>query len=405
MTVKEAERLGVMKELERKKLTYQEASEVLNLSRRQTIRMMKRYRKEGAKGVISEKKGVPSPRRYSLEKKIKSIALVKERYEDFGPSFASEKLKKDHAIEVSRETLRKWLIEEGLWKPKKRKEKKVHVRRTRRSRVGDLIQIDGSYHAWFEERGDKCCLLVFIDDATSKIMYCKFCQAETTYDYMEGIKTYIETHGKPQAFYSDKHSIFRVNKQETQQGKKQTQLGRALKELKIELICAHSPQAKGRVERANATLQNRLVKEMRLKKINTIEEGNQYLKEYLEEHNQKYAIAPAEEKDGHTCCTENLEEILALKEQRKVSKDLSIQYHNTHYILETKTPNRLIHKTVDIIDIWGEELKIRWSGKEIKYSIWEEQKDDTPQIKDTKELEVQWNIRKNRKPIKRHPWR
>lgn len=405
MTVKEAERLGIMKELERKKLTYQEASRILNLSKRQTIRIMKRYRKEGPKGVISQKKGVASPRRYSLEQKIKSVALVKERYEDFGPSFASEKLKEYHDIKVSRETLRKWLIDEGVWKPKKKKEKKIHTRRTRRSRVGELIQIDGSYHAWFEERGEKCCLLVFIDDATSRIMYCRFCKRETTYEYMEGIKAYIETYGKPQAFYSDKHSIFRVNKQEVEKGAKRTQLGRALKELKIELICAHSPQAKGRVERANGTLQNRLIKEMRLKKINTIEQGNQYLNEYIQEHNKKYSIAPEEKKEGHTPCKENLRDILALKEQRKVAKDLSIQYRNTHYILETQTPNRLIHKTVDIIDVWGKELKILWGGKEIKYAIWKEKKDNRPEIQDTKELEFQWNMKKNRKPSKRHPWR
>lgn len=179
-------------------------------------------------------------------------------------------------------------------------------------------------------------------------MYCNFCKAETTYDYMEGIKTYIENYGKPKAFYSDKHSIFRVNRQEVEKRRKQTQLGRALKEL----ICAHSPQAKGkgRVERANGTLQNRLIKEMRLRKISTIEEGNKYLDEYIKEHNQKYAVVPAEEKEGHTPCHENLQEILALKEERKVTKDLSIQYRNTHYILESKTPNRLMHKTVEIVD-------------------------------------------------------
>ena len=209
---------------------------------------------------------------------------------------------------------------------KKKEKEETHPRRTRRSKVGDLIQIDGSYHAWFEERGEKCCLLVFIDDATSQIMYARFCQAETTLGYMEGIRLYIEKYGKPKAYYSDKHSTFRVNREEVKKGVRQTQVGRALKELKIELICTHSPQAKGRVERANGTLQDRLVKEMRLRGISTMKEGNRYLEEYMKTHNQKYAVKPAEEEDGHVACHENLKEILALKEQRKVTKDLSIQY-------------------------------------------------------------------------------
>jgi len=196
------------------------------------------------KGVISKKRGIPSARSYTLEKKVKSIALVREHYEDFGPSFASEKLKENHKIEVSRETLRKWLIEEGIWREKKKKGRRIHPRRTRRSKVGELIQIDGSYHAWFEERGEKCCLLVFIDDATSRIMYAKFCQWESTLEYMAGVKNYVERYGKPGGLYSDKHSIFRVNKQEVKKGAQPAQLGRALKELKIELICAHSPQEK-----------------------------------------------------------------------------------------------------------------------------------------------------------------
>lgn len=162
MTVKEAERLGIMKELERRKITYQEGSEILELSRRQTIRLMKRYRAEGAQGIVSRRKGKASPKKIPLKKKLETLKIIRRKYLDFGPTFASEKLIENHKINIPRETLRKWLIEEGIWKPKRKKEQKIHPRRTRRSQIGELIQIDGSYHHWFEKRGEKCCLLLFI---------------------------------------------------------------------------------------------------------------------------------------------------------------------------------------------------------------------------------------------------
>jgi len=246
---------------------------------------------------------------------------------------------------------------------------------------------------------------VFIDDATSRLMYGQFCQSETTLDYMKGMRTYVEEYGKPKAFYSDKHSVFRVNREEVKSGAKQTQVGRALKELKIELICAHSPQAKGRVERANKTLQDRLIKEMRLREINSIEEGNRYLEEYMKVLSDKYGVEPAEPEDGHCPYHENLQEVLAIKEQRKVTKNLSIQYENVHYLLETKSPNRLMNKMVDVIKMGEQGVKIQWGGKEVKYSLWEEKKDDRPKTIGSKELEGKWSAPKERKPAKKHPWR
>lgn len=405
MTLKEAERLGVMKELERKKLTYLEASSLLKISRRQAIRIMKRYRSEGSAGVISKKKGHVSSNRYNPKQKTLIISIIREKYEDFGPTFASEKLKEEHRLEVSRETLRKWLIEEGLWKAKPKKEKKIHPRRTRRSQIGELVQIDGSYHAWFEERGEKCCLIIFIDDATSHIMYGKFCQKETTKDYMKGMRSYIEEKGKPQAIYSDKHSVFRINREEVKTGARETQFGRALRELNIELICANSPQAKGRVERANATLQDRLVKEMRLKGIKTIEEGNEYLKEFIEKHNKRFAVRPALEEDGHREVKENLEEVFSVKSNRKLTKNLSFHYCAKEYQIETSTPNRLKHKEVEIIDMIGGGVIVKYKGQKLNYSLWKEKVDRSPNILNVKELEIPWDTAKVRKPSRRHPWR
>ena len=199
--------------------------------------------------------------------------IINENYYDFGPTLACEKLLENHNIKMSVETIRKLMIQEGIWKSRKHKKVIVHQMRSRRSRFGDLIQVDGSYHNWFENRDDKCCLLVFIDDATSKITSAKFCRHETTNNYLKTLEEHIKNYGKPISIYSDKHSIFKVNNKKHFTATEITHFGSVLKKLDIGLICANSPQAKGRVERANGILQDRLIKEMRLKNISSIEEG------------------------------------------------------------------------------------------------------------------------------------
>jgi hypothetical protein len=214
------------------------------------------------------------------EQEDKIINIIKEKYFDFGPTFAGEKLIENHGIKVSNEKLRQIMIKNKIWMPKKIKAKKLHQMRDRRPREGELIQIDGSPHAWFEDRGESCCLIVFIDNATGKIKELRFCNAETTNDYFAVTKSYIKKHGIPRSFYADRHSIFKINTKELSskaidKNEGLTQFGRAMQTLDIELIYAMSPQAKGRVERANQTLQDRLVKELRLAGINNIEEANE----------------------------------------------------------------------------------------------------------------------------------
>ena len=386
MTEKEANRLAVMKKVESDKLNQREASEELNLSLRQTQRIVKRYRMSGVEGLLSKKRGVPSNRKISNKKRQRVLKLIKKHYGDFGPTLAMEKLREEHGIEISREWLRCVLAEEGLWRVKKRRQTRAYSRRERRGHVGELVQMDGSYHKWFEERGEKSCLIHIVDDATREILAAMFCPHESIESYFELIEIYLKQHGKPESIYTDKHSVFRVNKAEVLGGRKPTQFHRALKELKIELICATSPQAKGRIERKNRVLQDRLVKEMRLKGISTPEEANKYLKTYIKKHNKQFGVEPKYPKNVHKPVTENLDLILATKSDRKLSKELSIQYKNKLYQIETNTPNRMRYKKVKITERKGAPVRIELDGKELKYTIFEEYRRNYPRELGCKEL-------------------
>ncbi|MCL1125996.1 ISNCY family transposase [Shewanella surugensis] len=299
MSENELHRIGVIKEVCNKQLTQMAAASNLGLTRRHIQRLVNQFRQDGDVGLVSKRRGVPSNRRFLPEFRERVLTLVKQKYADFKPTFACEKLAELHGIKLSSETLRQWLITEGLWRVRKRKQKKIYQPRYRRECYGDLVQIDGSHHDWFEGRSAKCCLLVFIDDATSSLMSLRFCESESSYDYMNITREYIDNYGKPTAFYSDKHSVFKVNSPSRKSSKQMTQYGRILYELNIELICANSSQAKGRVERANRTLQDRLIKEMRLAGINTIEEANAWLPEFMADFNRRFACSAYSSQDAH----------------------------------------------------------------------------------------------------------
>jgi len=336
------------------------------------------------------------------------MAIVRDKYADYGPTLAAEKLIENHGLFLSKETLRKWMVTEGLRREKQRKKHKVHQRRTRRSRVGELIQVDGSYEFWFEERGEKCCLLVCVDDATSRIMLMRFCRSETVEDYLNLLHLYVQRYGRPRAFYSDKHSVFRVTRKELHEnGKWVTQFHETLKQLDIELICAHSPQAKGRVERANGTLQDRLIKELREREISSMEEGNKILDEYTERYNKKFAIEPACSENAHRPMlpSHNAEKIFMLKEERILSKELSFRYKNELYQIDSRELNRLRGKRVKIFESNG-EIKMVFHGEaSLKFRKWKEQLTEPARLADVKELEVVWPDRKPKKPGRYHPWK
>jgi hypothetical protein len=408
MTLMEADRLAVVKRIANKELNIGNGARELGISSRQMKRIWKRYKERGARGLLSLKKGKASPNKTPKSLRRKALNLVQKKYWDYGPTLASEKLREKHSLQISKETLRQLMMQEGLWKGEKRKEIKNHPRRTRRSRLGEMIQIDGSYEFWFEERGEKCCLIVFIDDATSKIMLMRFCRTETLEDYLKMLCLYIERFGRPLSLYSDKHSVFRVTRKELhEKGKWTTRFHEVLKELNIELICAHSPQAKGRVERANGTLQDRLIKELREKGICSMEEGNDFLDEYTAVYNRKFSVEPASSENAHQRIlpSQNLERMFMLREERILSKDLSIHYKNELYQIDTNTVYRLRGKTVEVFESGGEVKMILREGKELKYHKWKEQIAAPAREVDVKELEVKWSDKKIRKPWKRHPWR
>ena len=285
--MREVDRVGVIREVLGRRLRQGEASERLGICVRQVKRLVRRYREEGARGLRSRRRGRRASNGIAPELRREILGVVRERYEDFAPTLAWEKLTEVHGYEVSVETLRKWMVAEGLWRSKKRPGARVHQSRPRRPALGELVQIDGSPHAWFEDRGRRCTLIVFIDDATSRLMALRFAEAETTEAYMKTLRGYLDQHGRPVAIYSDKHSIFRVN-QKDREGDL-TQFTRVLKTLDIQPIHANTPQAKGRVERANQTLQDRLVKELRLRGIDDIESANAFLPEFITDYNQRFS--------------------------------------------------------------------------------------------------------------------
>lgn len=403
MTLKEADRLMIMKYLKERKITIKKAAIELRLSYKQTYRIYQRFGKEGAEGLISKRRGKQSNNHLSQEIINKVLNLIRDKYSDYGPTLACEKLEENHSLKISRETIRKLMIKEGIWKAKKIKERKYHPRRTRRSRIGELEQIDGSYDYWFEDRADKCCLLVCVDDATSSLMHLRFCKTESTQDYLLFLREYIDKHGKPLSFYSDKHSVFRVNNKKKYEGVFSTKFQNVLEKLDIELICAHSPQAKGRVERANGVLQDRLIKELRERGISSIEEANLFLEEFRLKYNRKFAIEPANSDNVHRSLklNGNLEHLFMIEEERVLSKELSFQYKNEIYQIDSEFKHRLYGKKVSIYELNGKIQKVLQNGKELQFCKWKEKLEPT-KIIDVKELEV-FNLKT--KPKSNHPWR
>ena len=320
------------------------------------------------------------------------LAILREWYWDFGPTLAAEKLREVHGITLGRETLRLLMIEAGLWVDRKQRRKRVYQPRSRRECVGELLQVDGCEHWWFEDRGPQCTLLVFIDDATGRLMHLQFVESESTFAYFHATRTYLEAWGKPIAFYSDKHGVFRVNQTGAIGGDGMTQFGRALHALNIDIICANSSQAKGRVERAHKTLQDRLAKELRLAGVRTLAEGNALLPAFIADYNARFAKPPANQKDLHRplCAGDDLEDSLAWKEERRLSQALTLQYDKVIFILEPSEPAKAaIGKCVTVFDYPDGRLAICHRGVELAYRTFDKVRHiDQGAIADNKHLGV-----------------
>jgi hypothetical protein len=366
MSIDESKIHHYFEQVKNKSITLVMAAEFIRLGYRQIKRLWKEYNKFGINGVISKKRGKPSSRRIPEQRRSEIAGIISSKYPDFKPGFATEKLEELDGIALSSETIRQIMIEYKIWFPRKGKGP-VHPRRERRSCVGALLQTDASNHLWFEDRGPKCHLYIIIDDATSEITDGYFELEETTAGYFKLFASYFEKNGIPVSIYSDKRGVFRVN----QGGKRGlTQFGRAMKELGIEIIYAHSAPAKGRVERAFETLQDRLVLEMRLLNISTIEEGNAYIRTYLAKHNLKYSVVPANPHNAHLPLKSNrpLKYILCSKYKRIVSKNLEVNYGNNIFqIVPDKTTLHLKKMEIDVIETLDGEIRLEHRGEKITF--------------------------------------
>ncbi|QQO46608.1 ISNCY family transposase [Paracoccus sp. MC1862] len=376
MSERELNRIEVLSEVETGRLRAEDAAGLLGLTRRQVFRLLARFRADGPAGLAHRARGRAPNNALSALHREQVLALVRTQYADFGPTLAAEKLAELHDIHISHETLRKWMIEDGLWVSRKQ-QRVLHQPRLRREALGELVQIDGSEHRWFEDRGPACTLLVFIDDATGRLMHLRFVASESTFSYFNALEGYLQEHGRPVAFHSDKHSVFRVNRTEARSGHGMTQFGRALNELNIEILCANSSHAKGRVERANRTLQDRLVKELRLAGIADMAAGNTFLPGFIAAFNTRFARIPRRSDDLHRPLNvepERLRDIFCLRDERHVGQQLALSYDRKRIILE---PNHLtlglVGTYVDTYEFPDGRLEIRARGVSLPYRMFDKE--------------------------------
>lgn len=411
MSKKELTRLDVVQRVGDGRVRQRDAARLLSVSERQMKRLMRAFRESGAAGLASKRRSLPSNNRFDAGFKAQALDRLRTNYPDFGPTLAAEYLRGD-GFPLSRETLRQWMIEDGLWRVTKQRGK-PHPPRPRRPRLGELVQIDGSPHDWFEGRGPRCTLIAFIDDATSRVMAACFTRAETTQAYLDGLHAYILAYGCPAALYSDRHGIFTKHDPEDAEP---TQFQRATSGLGIATIQALTPQAKGRVERLFQTLQDRLVKAMRLAGINDIEAANAFLPSYLPMHNERFCIVPADGQDAHAPCPEDevtLARACAIHHRRKLSKDLVVSFNRQRYIVQTEGAPRytLRGQAITVIEYPDRRIELLYDSEILPFKVFDaaqpviaavDDKTLNPRVDEVLELRRQTPPRK---PPTNHPWR
>jgi transposase len=408
MSGKEVSRLEVMQRLKEKSLNQREAAGMVGVSVRQVKRMYKAYRDQGAAGLVSKRRGRVSNNRLNEAARAQVLDLLGGKYRGFGPTLACEKLVEVEGLKISKESVRKMMMAAGLWKVRRVRKIVTHQMRERRPCLGELVQIDGSPHDWFEGRAPGCALLVFIDDATGKLLQLLFVGSESFFSYCAAAQAYFECYGKPITFYSDKHGIFRVNQASAGQESGLTQFGRAMQELDIQIICANTPQAKGRVERANQTLQDRLVKEMRLRGISSLEAGNAYLPEFMADFNQRFGIQPISQHDAHRPLTaqDNLTHILTWQEPRILSKNLTLQFNKVVYQIQTEHPSYAMRKAAVTVCLDAQaNITILYKGKSLNYTVFHQQAKQSEVVHSKQIDQALLNQSKAHTPAPNHPWR
>ena len=409
MTNREVDRLAVMTKLINKQTNGTEAALQLGVSTRQIRRMKKRVKKDGPTGLVHRGRGKPSKRKITRAIVETIIQLLLTMYVGFGPTFAAEKLFENHQIKISDETLRAIMIKNNLWKPKQKKKNKQHrAWRPRREHYGSLQQYDGCYHHWFEDRAGESCLLLAVDDATGNITHAWF-------DYHEGVlptfgfwKTYVEKNGKPAAIYLDKFSTYKINHKAAQDNTELiTQFERACLDLGVKLITAHSPEAKGRVERMFHTLQDRLVKELRLRNISDAETANKFLiEEYMPKFNQQFSVVPEKQGDTHRPLTaldqEQIHNIFSIHSTRIVMNDFTVRFENKYFQLNQQQPVLVCRKDQVLVEehLDGTTvLKLR--DKKLSYIVLPKRPEKTIKLK----IAALTTGKPTYQPLVNHPWR
>ena len=402
MSKEELSRLEVMERLQEKRMKQRTAAEILGVSVRQVKRLLRAYRREGATGLVSKQRGQASHHQLERETVRAALDLLKGRYADFGPTLAHEKLVELEGLKLCLGSVRNIMIEEGIWKAKKIRKQAEHPLRERRACYGELVQMDGTDHDWFEGRSEHCTLLVMIDDATCQLGALSFVPEESFFGYCGLLRQYLGAHGRPAGLYTDKYGIFRVNMPHAVSGDNLTQFGRAMQSLEIPILCANTPQAKGRVERVNQTLQDRLVKEMRLRRINNMQQGNAYLPEFIADFNARFAVQPRSSLDAHRPMKahQNLDQILVWQETRLITKNLTLQFKNVVYQIQTDRPAYALHKAqVTVCQDDQGNVSILYMGNELSYTIFQKQEHQAEVVSSKQVARKPWH------PAKDHPWR
>lgn len=401
MSRRESKRLHIIHQALDRKITQVAAAEVLGLSDRQLRRLIKRVRTEGDDGICHRSRGRISNHRIPRKIKARALRLFKHEYADFNLVHATEKLFEIHGIAISDETLRLWLNEASI-PYKKRRARKHRQRRERRACFGELVQIDGSHHDWFEGRGPACVFMGYIDDATGSV-FGRFYDYEGTMPAMDSMKQYIRQYGVPQSVYLDKHTTYKswakptIEEQLSGQ-EPMSHFEKSLAALEVEVIHANSPQAKGRVERLFKTLQDRLIREMRLQRVKSVEEANAFLDVYLPKHNKKFRKQARQKADLHRPAlhARELDRIFCIREERTIKNDFTIAYDGTLYQIEQ--PTRA--KKVTVEESLDGSLHITHKGQDLRYRMITEQ---LP--KKTPDQPLMLAGKKPWIPSVNHPWR
>jgi transposase len=401
MSRREAKRLHIIRQALDEKITQNEAASLIDISDRQIRRMIRRIREEGDEGICHRSRGKASNHRIPKKVKERVLKLFREEYHDFNLAHATEKLFEVHGITINDETLRLWLNEAEI-PYKKRKARKHRQRRERKAHFGELVQIDGSHHDWFEGRGPVCVFMGYIDDATNTV-HGRFYDYEGTLPAMDSMKRYIKQYGIPKSVYLDKHTTYKswaepTIEEQLNDQKPMSHFEKSLTELEIEVIHANSPQAKGRVERLFKTLQDRLVREMRLQRIKSVEEANEFLMDYLPKHNRKFKKAAVSTSDLHRPAphSRELDRLLCIKEERVVKNDFTIAHNSTLYQIEQATRA----KKVIVEERLDGTLHITYKGQDLRYrEITKKSTEGTP------EPPLLLRVRKPWIPPDEHPWK